>query len=123
MDRNRNYTHAGVDHADRDLNHVEFHDPQSGRTWTVKDVDEFIVSRLHGDYNLDQCLIYVTYTNVSLANITAAELERFWNNVLMNPRNPHVAYWAEIPREDPRAQMVLIRIRVLLLQVQGIMLP
>lgn len=123
MNLNRNYTHGGVDHENRDLNHVEFHDPRTGRTWTVKDVDEFVVGRLHGDYNLDQFLGYITYTNVSLANITAAELERFWNNVLMNPRNPHVAYWAAIPREDDRAQVVLNRIRVLLMQIQGIMLP
>lgn len=105
---------------ERNPDYVNFYEPRNGHTWYTKTCDDFIVGRLHGHYTIEQCLLYITYTNQTLANLTAAELETFWNVDLMNPRYQHVCYWAEIHPEDPRVQEVLNRIRALLLEVQGI---
>lgn len=91
----------------------------SGRTWTANAIEELIVGRKHGDHNFNQILLYITYNNVSLAGITVAELELFWNNVLMHDRS-RIDYWENMHRGDPRLQGVLNRINTLLVQAQAV---
>lgn len=95
------------------LNHIEFYDPQSGRTWTVDTVDKFIVGHIHGGFTFDQVLLYITHNNPSLAGITAVELEIFWHRFLMDHTKPLIANWANLRCSDPRVQAVLNRIAVL----------
>lgn len=97
-----------------DRTQVETH---NGRTWAASTIDLFIVGRIHGGYNINQILLYISYDHdVSLATITVDELENFWTHVVQNPTNPQYDYWKNIPREDPRVQEVLDHISTLLLE-------
>ena len=101
--------------------HVEFEYP-NGHKWTTNTIDEFIVGRLHGGYDINQILLYITFNNLSLANITIAELESFWSQELKDPKNLHISYWENMKLNDPRVQTVLKRIETLLEQLKAIAL-
>lgn len=79
----------------------------NGRLWTVNAVDEFIVGRVHGGYDVNDILLYITYNHVNLAGINVAELESFWDNVLEDPNAPRLSYWAKKNRGDPEVRKVL----------------
>lgn len=97
-----------------DRTQVETH---NRRTWPASTIDLFIVGRIHGGYNINQILLYISYHHdVSLTAITVDELESLWTNVVQNPTNTHFTYWENIPREDPRVQEVLDHISTLLLE-------
>lgn len=100
-----------------DRTQFEFHNLQTGRHWTLDSIDELIVGRMYGGYDITQILRYVTSNNASLAGITAAELDVFWNNVLMDPTTPHMVHWMRMDRNGPEVQAVLDRIRTSLMQV------
>lgn len=101
-----------------DQTRVENH---NGRTWAVSTIDEFIVGRIYGGYNINQILLYITHNNVSLATITVDELDNLWSNVLQNPTNIHYVYWTSMQPEDPRVQAVLDNISTSLLEAQAVM--
>lgn len=107
---------------DYDRTDVIFHNPHNGRAWTANTIDEFVVGRIHGRYSMDQICLYITYNNMSLANITVDELERFWNNTLMMVKDtPQITFWSTKTREDEMVQRVLQRITNLLMQVTTIL--
>lgn len=89
-----------------------------GRQWISNAVNEFIVGRIHGGYDINQILLYLPVNNRNLVGITAQGLERFWTNVLQSPNQPHIPRWAAMPRDDPRVQMMLDSISTTLARAQ-----
>lgn len=87
------------------------------RTWTTHDIDELVVGRVHGGYDFNRIVLYIRLNNPDLNEITAAELERFWNDVLV-PGRTHIARWTRLVYEHPEVQRVLNRIRAMLI-VEG----
>lgn len=81
-----------------DQTRVENH---NGRTWAVSTIDEFIVGRIYGGYNINQILLYITHNN--------------------NPTNIHYVYSTSMQPEDPRVQAVLDNISTSLLEAQAVM--
>lgn len=79
----------------------------NGRLWTVNAVDEFIVGRVHGGYDINDILLYITYDNTNLGGIIVAELESFWYDVLEDPNAPRLSNWARRNRGDPSVRKVL----------------
>lgn len=98
---------------DSDLNQVEVQNCRNGYTWTAYDIDELIVGRIYGGFNFHQILLYIRLNNPGLIRITAAELERFWNDVLV-PGRYQIARWTALFYEHPEVQRVLNRIRAMI---------
>lgn len=90
-----------------------------GRQWISNAVNEFIIGRIHGDYNINQILLYLPIHNRNLVGITAAELERFWTNVLQSPNQPYLTRWAVMPRDDRNVQLMLNSISAALAEAQA----
>lgn len=105
----------------RNNNFVEIYDPKTERTWTANAVDEFIIGKVHGGYDMDTILRYIRYTYVSLTSMTVAELQDFWDNILVTSPKPYVAAWTIMRREDPKVQKVLNRISTLLAEANYVM--
>lgn len=90
-----------------------------GRTWPANAIEEFIVGHVHGGYDFNQILLYITYNNVSLVGLTLADLESLWN-VLEDSTNFHIAHWRDIHHEDPKVHIMLDRISTSLVQAQAV---
>lgn len=105
----------------RERNFVEFWDPNTGRIWTANAVDEFIVGKVHGRYDMKTILRYITYTYTSLTSMDLEELQEFWDETLMTSTKLHYAHWATTPRDDPKVQKVLNRVSTLLAEANCVM--
>lgn len=107
------------DTMDWNGDHVEF-EYSNGHKWTTNSIDEFVVGRIHGGYYINQIQFFITFSNLSLASITVAELESFWDQELKNPKNLHIPYGENMKLNDPRVQTVLNRMKPLFEQLQAI---
>lgn len=97
----------------------ELCDPSTGRIWPCEAIDRFIIGRMHGDYDLDQTVLHLSFVYRDLANVTVLELEKFWNAVLSCTSQFHD--WSSRSHEDLEVRQVLIDIKKLLDQVSEIL--
>lgn len=105
----------------RERNFVEIYDPNTGRAWTANAIDEFVVGKLHGGYDMNTILRYIRYTYVGLTSMTIDELQAFWDSTLATSTNRNVYVWMILEREHPEVQKVLRRISTLLAEANCVM--
>ena len=89
---------------------VELYDTFTGRVWSRKAVDLFVVSRIHGAYNWTQTGVHLVLFSEEFSDLTTDELKRFWNVVL--PKTNILCWWSSRTLGDKAVKRVLRRIEV-----------
>lgn len=88
-------------------------DASSGRVWTCKAVNQLVIGRMYGSYNLTMSCRHLRLSSQDLSDLTNAEVFHFWNLVVIN--SSAFAWWSNrIPGDDGEVQKVLEEIKALL---------
>lgn len=84
---------------------IELYDAFTGRSWPRKAVDLLVVSRIHGAYSWTQTSVHLVLFSKEFTDLTASELERFWNDLL--PKTNILRWWSSRTPKDAAVKKVL----------------